>query len=463
MKIRNKLTYKFALIVASLLLVFSIAIYYFTSQYREEQFNKRLITKGLTTAKLFINIDEVDGKLLKIIDRNNLSALTKEQVTLYDKSSNVLYKSDDEKGVVLSDKLKEVIFRDERVFFNYGPHEAAGILYKDKDQKYIVIISAFDEFGWKKLKHLRNLLIAAYVSSIIIIVGAGWFFSGNSLSPISKIVNEVNSISASNLNTRLDEGNKQDEIALLAITFNKMLERLNYSFQTHKNFVSNASHELRTPLTSIKAQLQVALLNERKKVQYKNILESVLQDVDRLVDLSNDLLCLAQMGSSFSEFKLEKIRIDELLLSCIGMMNKKYPDQVIDFILESTPNDDNELIIVGNESLIKTALTNILDNACKYSKKLPVCIKVNLTGEKVIVNVKDTGVGIDEVDLPHIFDPFYRGSNIKHYAGNGIGLSLTKSIIHLHYGELTIYSQLDSGTTVTVSFSNVEKNLPDRK
>src|SRR5690606_601543 len=177
-----------------------------------------------------------------------------------------------------------------------GKDEAVGLIYNNLGKNYIIVVSAYDNYGWYKISHLKNLLIGSYIITIIIIYLAGWMFSKEALHPISRIVNEVNAISANNLHARLSEGNRQDELAQLAITFNNMLERLNTAFQTQKSFVSNASHELRTPLTSIKAQLQVALMNERKKVQYQNIIEAVLQDVDGMVDCVKGLVRIAEAG-----------------------------------------------------------------------------------------------------------------------------------------------------------------------
>lgn len=455
MKIRSKLTYKFTLIVASLLLLFSLAIYLFNLRLRIERFDKRLHDKGMTTAKLFVKVLEENSHLLKIFDTHNYTKLANEKATIYDERGNELYTSSEMPAARVPDELKQLTDTEKIIHFNHGDDEAIGFIYQDKGKKYMVTVSAFDSFGWGKINYLRTILALLNIFSIILIFGASWFFSGEALKPISRIVNEVNTITAYSLNTRVNEGKGKDEMALLAITFNKMLERLESAFQTQKSFVANASHELRTPLTSIKAQLQVALLNEREKEQYKYIMDSVLQDVNSLIDLSNGLLRLAQAGFDISEFKLTRIRMDELIFTCISEVKKKYLYQTINLGLNHIPYDDNDLTISGNEALIKIAVVNVIDNACKYSHQRPVDIKLHVDTFGIRAEFSDQGEGIEAAELPHIFDAFYRGSNVRQFRGNGIGLPLTLRIVKLHKGTLEVKSEMNKGTQVIMFFPKI--------
>lgn len=450
MKIRNKLTYRFALIVASILLIFSTAVYYFSATYREQEFDKRLIDKGLTTARLLINVDEVDMKLLRIIDRNNLTALQNEKITVYDSLYNKIYSSDDDPEVPVNIDLFREIKNDRQVFFNHAYNEAVGILYTEKDNKFFVIVSAYDQFGINKLKNLRLVLVTGFIFSMVAVFFAGWGFSGQAMKPISQIISEVKEISISKLHLRIHQGNGQDEIAQLAIQFNQMLARLEQAFTMQKSFVSNASHELRTPLSTIRAQLEFSLSNERKETEYKAVLESVLEDINNLIALSNGLLDLAQVGSGISTPGLKKIRLDELLFQCISELSKKYPHQQMNLKVNDEQDDERMFIFQGNEQLLRTAFINLLDNACKFSVNQPVVIRIGFEEQGISISFIDRGVGVRSAELSHIFDPFYRGSNVRKIAGHGIGLSLSQKIVELHHGSLEVLSELGHGTTVAV-------------
>ena len=161
--------------------------------------------------------------------------------------------------------------------FSKDGKEYLGILFEGQYDRFVTIASAYDQFGYSKLKNLRLVLLIVFIGSMLVTYLSGMFYSRNALKPISNVIREVDGISISNLGQRLDTGNGSDELAQLAITFNKMLDRLEHSFQMQRNFVSNVSHEMRTPITSLMGQIEVGLLKARKETEYKEILESRLR------------------------------------------------------------------------------------------------------------------------------------------------------------------------------------------
>jgi two-component system, OmpR family, sensor histidine kinase ArlS len=454
MKIRNKLTYKFVIIVASILLLFSIAIYYFSALYREQEFRTRLEERGITTARLLIKVDEVDLNLLKIIDKNNLTSLTEEKITVYDKNKRKIYTSDDDPEIPVSSELLGEIRNNEKVYFNHDKKEVAGLLYREKNEPYVVIVSARDKFGINKLSNLRLVLIIGFIISIGVIFIAGYLFSWQALKSIPKIIAEVKRITASNMHVRLEEGNAKDELALLSITFNQMLGRLEQAFEVQKSFVSNASHELRTPLSTINAQLDFIAIQDREKSEYKNIIKSVREDIKSLIRLSNGLLDLAQVESDLHMANFKTLRIDELIFEAISDISKKYPSQKINFKIEDEEKDYKGFLISGNESLLRTAFFNIIDNACKYSNNNLVNITMGFVGNEIMISCIDEGIGIPPNDLPYIFDPFYRGDKARNISGHGIGLSLAQKIVALHQGKIKVFSETE-GTTVIIAIPNI--------
>ena len=252
----------------------------------------------------------------------------------------------------------------------------------------------------------------------------GWFFSGRALKPISDVVKKVEDISITSLNLRVFEGNGTDEIGRLAKTFNKMLERLETSFAMQKNFIANASHELRTPLTSINGQLEVLMMKDRSTMEYKSALGSVLDDIRSLIDLSNRLLLIARTSAEGPVNFNKKIRIDEILWQAQEEIIRFNNGYRINISMDDSLTDSDQMIVVGDDSLLKIAVSNLIDNACKYSSDHSVDIKFRHIEKFIEVVFADRGIGITDKDLQKIFEPFSRGTNTISISGSGIGLPL---------------------------------------
>jgi signal transduction histidine kinase len=278
----------------------------------------------------------------------------------------------------------------------------------------------------------------------------GWFFSGRALKPINDVIKRVEDISITSLNLRVPVIHEKDEIGRLAGTFNNMLERLETSFGTQKVFISNASHELRTPLTSINGQLEVLMMKERSSEEYREALASVLDDIKSLIDLSNRLLLIARTSTQNPLKQEKKIRIDEILWQAPEEVKKFNNNFKISISLDPSLADSDQMLIYGDESLLRVAVSNLIDNACKYSADKSVNVLIVQSGKWIEVHFKDNGIGIPAEDLKKVFEPFYRSSNALTYRGSGIGLQLVNQIIKSHNGEIKLTSQVGVGTEVVI-------------
>ena len=219
-----------------------------------------------------------------------------EKVLVFNELNRVVYSSLDDFTVDYSDSLINEIRRREKVEYSANGNEFVGITYSAGDRKFVVIASAYDRYGNSKLNNLAHVLWAGLFVGLLSTVLFGIVFSKLVLAPLARMNAEVSGISAGNLSRRIDEGNKQDEIAQLAINFNKMLERIESAFNIQRQFVSSASHELRTPLNAISSQLQLLLSQRRSSEEYEKALNSLLDDARALVNLTNGLLNLAQFN-----------------------------------------------------------------------------------------------------------------------------------------------------------------------
>jgi signal transduction histidine kinase len=451
MEIRKKLLYQFIGIVAMILLLSSFSVYISFSEGRKQEFYDRLASKATMVAQMLIDIDEIDAELLKKIEKNNPVSLPNEKIIIYDYQDRIVYSTDDNKFLVISPQLITEVRLKEEVRLIQKPYEILGQFYAGKYDRYVVFAAATDIYGLVKLKRLSVILLIVFIINLFIVFISGKIFVSRALTPISDIMSQVGVIGVSNLNARVSEGNGKDELSQLAQTFNKMLERIESAFKTQKNFIANASHELRTPLTVITGHLEVILMKARKNEEYRKTIISVLGNIKNLNHISNRLLQLAQASSDFSEADFSLLRIDEILWQAKKDVLKINNNYQVSINFSESIDDEYKLIVKGNEQLLKTAITNLIDNGCKYSDDYTSEISVNNENNKVIMNFSDKGIGISEEELNMIFQPFYRARNAIGTKGHGIGLSLVEKIVALHKGQITVKSAIKKGSTFTLS------------
>lgn len=455
MKIRLKLTLLFTALFAALLLVFCLVIYFSNARDREDQYFKRLRQQAITKTNLLLGA-KVQPTVLQLIYKNSLNSLPQEEVAVYDTAFHLLYHD-----AVYIDRVKETrgmidtIVRQHEIHFYVQDLQAIGFLYPYNGKDYVVTAAAKDIDGLAKLHDLRIALLIGFIVAILLTFLAGYLFSRQALQPVSQMVDKVEEITASHLDLRISEGRGKDEIAELAITFNRMLDRLENSFEAQRQFVSNISHELRTPLATIIGELEIAAKKGRTPAEYEELTRLILQDARRLVKLSNGLLDLAKASYDKAEIAFKEVRLDELLLDTRQAVLKSNPDYGVNIIFEREIEEDDFISVRGNEYLLKVAFTNLIDNGCKFSDDRESTVAISFHAKNVILRFSDTGIGISPEDIASIFTPFYRGANKKYAEGHGIGLSLTSKIIHLHQGSLSVASRVSEGTTFTVELPHL--------
>ncbi len=450
MEIRKKLAYQFIGIVAFILLFSLVAIYFSFSQSRKEEFYDRLGSKAKLVGQMLIDIDEIDSELLKKIEKNNPLSLPNERIVIFDYENKKIYSSDENNLLNISEDQINDVRQKEEIRFRQNNFEIFGQFYTGQFDRIVVFAAATDIFGINKLKRLRLIMIIVFILSLAIVYLAGRLFAIRALAPISNIVKQVNRIEVTNLNARLNEGNEKDELAHLAQTFNKMLERLEIAFRVQKNFIANASHELRTPLTVITGQIEVVLMKARNNEEYRNTLILVLNEIKNLNQLSNKLLLLAQTSAENDPLNFQPVRIDDVLWKAQNEVLNRNENYRIDIEFGSDITDDSKLSVSGNEILLKTALINLIDNACKYSTDHRVEVNLNSRENELIINFTDKGLGIPKDEIELIFQPFFRSKNAMSISGHGIGLSLVEKILLQHKGKIHVSSKPGKGSVFSV-------------
>jgi len=454
MSIKNVLTLQFIGIVASILIVFSIFTYQFSNIFRESEFNDRLKERANKWLVIIVESNEIDTSSLHLFFKYNLSAFSGQRYFIY-KDFKLFFKSHDNLSKLEQSYINTLIRKKVDFSVNRGDSEYVAFTKTIKGSNYYMLAHAVDVAGHEKINNLKYILVFLFVCSIIIAGISGRIFAHQALSPIAKVVEQVDEISERNLHLRVDEGNGEDELAKLAITFNKMLTRLEKSFALQKSFVSNTSHEFRTPLTAMKGQIEVALMQSRSSIEYENALMSLLEDINNQIELLGGLHDLAKANADFPGDKFESISFAELLHDMKEDLLKRFPNYKIKINIKEFPEVEEKILMKGNYHLLKSAISNLVDNACKYSADLKCQVETDFAEKEICVKVIDQGLGISQEDLGSIFEPFYRSNNTRNIKGYGIGLSLAKKIIEHHSGIITVNSEEGKGTIIDVRFPNL--------
>ncbi|HEY6901290.1 MAG TPA: HAMP domain-containing sensor histidine kinase [Puia sp.] len=446
MKIQLKITLLFTTLCLAVIILLSIAIYFFANEKAFEDFYVRLELRALVASRASFDANDQNQQVYETLRNQHLQRLPEEEEWIIRTDTLDRVKNTALYGIT-GPQLFENIQRYGKASGRKNFQFYAGILHKTPQADYIIVITAIHSYAQNFLASLKTILTTVCIISAIVLFSIGLLFARQVLLPIRNIAKRVNNISVTSLHERLEVHGK-DEVSTLATTFNDMLSRLETAFETQNNFVSNASHELNTPLTAIIGEADLALTRQRSPEQYQSSLQVIISEAEKLQSITRGLLELAQ-SSFHGNLVYEKVDVDELIYNSLGVARSVYPQCEIRLDKSLQPS---KLTLPGNAQLFELALSNILLNACKYSSGKPVTFAIAASSTNIIFIINDQGIGIPQHEIKHIFDPFFRASNAKKTRGYGIGLPLAQNIIRLYKGSIEINSKENIGTEVIVKF-----------
>jgi signal transduction histidine kinase len=453
MKIRNRIPLIFTISAGLVVLATSLLVYFYSASFRNKEFIIHLQERVEITEQLFLEAQKMSPETAQEIREKFMRFLPEEK----EEVGRVNQEDIEKLHANYPDKFVDRLLAENYAEFEQGDRQGVGKMYKSEGEDYWVIVTAIDQDGIRKMVNLRNILLIAGIIGVGLIFLISWLEARQFIKPISDKIEKAKSISASNLHLRLNVYNENDEIGEMTTTFNHMLDRLQNAFDTQRNFISNASHEIKNPLTAIIGEVDVALEKRRSGEEYETSLRTVMEEADRLNMLVTNLLSLAKTGWEDSQIIRSEFRLDELLMETIPELKIRQPASKIKIDFSEIPEDPDLLQIYGNANLLRVALVNLLENACKFSDFEEVKVKLYMEGEKICLTVSDQGVGIPSSELRNIKEPFYRAQNARSFKGVGIGVSLTDKIIRMHQGSLELASIEGEGTTASVHFQGLRE------
>ncbi len=291
--------------------------------------------------------------------------------------------------------------------------------------------------------------MAALFLVLILGTGATWLMAGHVLKPLKELSSAIEEISGNDLSNRVEIQGRQDEIGRLARSFNHMMDKVSASFERQKRFSASAAHELKTPLATILVNLEVLELDGKTSPdRMEKVLTIVKANTERMIRLVEDLMRLTSDKDHEME---EEVELSEVFAITLYELSPLIRKKDLTVSIENTP----DISLTGSRVMLYRVMSNLLENAAKYNREHgSISIVTGRDDNGVTVKIEDTGIGIPEEALPHIFEPFYRvdQSRSRAVGGAGLGLPLVKDIVEKHGGEVTVKSAAGEGTTFILRF-----------
>ncbi|MFO7894094.1 MAG: ATP-binding protein [Longimicrobiales bacterium] len=330
----------------------------------------------------------------------------------------------------------------------YYPLERLGPLHA----RHVLQIAAPLQGRNQILARLGRILAAVTVLLGLATFAGGWWLARRMVKPVSEIIDQAESIEARTLDRRIDAHADILEYARLVGVLNTMLGRLNRAFEAQRRFTADASHELRGPLTALRGEVELALRRDREPEEYRRVLASNLQEIERLSQLAEDLLTLARSDAGVMEPRVQRTDVLERAEHVFRRLQRKATDK--DVALELQVDGETEAVM--DPRLLDQLLWNLLDNAVKFT---PAGGRVTMTlegdGDGVRIRVADTGPGLPPDALDRIFERFYRADESRTHdhetGGTGLGLAIVRAIAEVHGGSVEARNRAGGGAEFIVA------------
>jgi len=324
------------------------------------------------------------------------------------------------------------------------------VLYTIVGRNIILQLGQSMENYTRFIEAFRKIFVTTMASLFIFAAIIGWFMARRALAGVEAVTRTARQISESSLTERVPVKKYQDEIDQLAITFNQMLDRIQTLVTGIREMSDNIAHDLKSPITRIRGISEVSLTTGASEKEYENMAASTVEECDRLLDIINTMLVISKTEAGVNKLDAKELDIGAVVRDACELFQSPAEDKDLRLVCDVP----GKFSISGDNRMIQRMIANLLDNAIKYTPAgRSVEVKVN-TGKNdtVTIAVKDSGIGISEKDMPHIFERFYRCDPSRSEAGIGLGLSFARAIARAHGGDISVFSKPGQGSTFTVTF-----------
>lgn len=458
MSVRLKFVLLITLFVSLIFLLSFFVIYFLYARTRQDDYNRRIWAHAYQEYTNYYQLSDTDNRIKSKLAYYLPGTLVNFKVTILDSNYRVVYSNPILQDYKVDTARLLTIHEIKESHFNIDDSQAIGLYIDDFGKPAYIIASGYDKFGVARLATLRKIIFTVAIGGILIIGVFALYTVFLYTKPLVELSNQMRDITENNLKLRVFTGannSKKNELTQIAHNFNNMLDRLDNAFSLQKNFVHHASHELRTPLATMLSQTESALRKDLTTDEAKRVLESLKEDQQEMIDLTNSLLLLSQYEniSAATHHSWPVIRIDELLYDAVASAQKTFSGIEASFDFVEIPANEHYLYLKGNEALLRSAFRNLVKNAYTYSDNKKVDITMLAPGNFIHIYFENSGPLLNAEDSDRLFLPFFRGENAMKKKGFGLGLSIVKRIIELHKGSIRYEIKDEKVNRFTISFS----------
>lgn len=448
-KIALTLSVSFSLLFGIVLII----IYISFNDFRREEFKDRFIRRLGFTTNFISKSKNFEEEAPIFFNENSDNFLLNETILIFNGQKELIYSTIKDQKVTWDKNLLIELDSKKDIYNEVAVPEVYAALKNINGQNYYILTSAYDTNGKSKLEYLKYLLVTAFITCTLLIGFFSYYFMGKFLRPLEDLNKEISEVTAHKLTTQVAVEQSNDEISILANSFNTMISRLNDVFQSQKDFTASASHEIRTPITRMAFQLENLIKLEQHSPETLSALQQMLKDVYQLSDLTNSLLLLTKFDKENIQSIYEEVRIDEVIFESFDRVQKSYPNLKMDFGISEETQENAFLTINGVQSLLDIVFINLLKNAAAYSDNADAKILITETERILMVDVLSEGKTISEEEQPKLFEAFMRGNNSQNISGSGLGLRIVKRILEYHGAEISYASPLENLNKFSITFN----------
>lgn len=306
------------------------------------------------------------------------------------------------------------------------------------------------------LSRFRQIFFSITIPAILLVLLGGYIVTFRALLPIRHLINTIKSIiNTGEIKARVPSGKEEDEFNELIAFFNNLLDRIEHLIEGMKDSLDNVAHDLRTPMTRLRVLAENALTSNQDLKACREALSDCLEESERVIKMLNTLMDISEARAGTLKLYKERLNLDELVQEVVDVY--RFIAEEKDITINTEISD--RIIVFCDPNRIRQVIGNLLDNAIKYTfagGEVNIRIYKKEAG-KAVIEVNDNGIGINEKDLPKIWDRLYRGDQSRSQRGLGLGLSVVKSVVELHGGHMEVKSKQGLGSTFTVYLPTIEK------
>lgn len=453
MTIRNKILIYFSATVTMLTAVSFIAIYFLFAAYREEEFQQQQHEKIKYTVRMLVEYREMSENLADIMDELTIHDFYDERMLVFDKDKKLIFSSIDDLTITgYPEILHELNLHRRWIETKEQEYDVVGIYLEHNKKSYYAVSKAYDAFGYSKMYFLRNLLLAIFVSIVLVVLLVSVFLSNKISRPITRLANKLNKY---DLNSRqfkeLTEETSSHELKHLTERFNDLLQRTNEAFAFQQHTIHHISHQLKTPVAILVSELE-KIKQDVRIPELKAVLEPQINNAKSLGNIINALLEISRIESG-QPIRKQQIRMDEVIFDVIEELNIIYTDFHFEVNYKPASFDEHRLIISVNDMLIRQAVHNLLANCIAYSDNARAGILIDCASPDVLkILISNSGQQVSATEEKSLFNLFFRGANSQGKTGFGLGLALVKRILQLNAASITYFRPDEHNNVFELSF-----------